>query len=522
MIKRFLSWWRGDAAPAEVRPVQAEPVKPAGMKISGSALLTAAGAQVEEAKPYKLPDAAPGVIPKAAKLACDSAMDAQYGWAGESSMISEGLAFLGYPYLSELCQRAEYRRPSEIMAEEMTRAWIKIQSKGEEDVDATKAEKIQKIEEEFERLGVQEAFRVLIEQDGFFGRSQIYLDMGDDDDIEVKTPLSESTAKIERGGLKRLVVIEPMWTYPGTYNSTNPLKADFFKPTTWYVLGKEVHASRLLTLVSREVPDILKPAYAFGGISLSQLCKPYVDNWLRTRQSVSDLINSFTVFGVKTNMSAVLHGGVADDLFSRLELFTRIRNNRGTIAIDKNEEEFFNVSASLSTLDALQAQSQEHMSSCSGIPLVHLTGITPSGLNASSEGELKVFRSLIGAKQEANIRPLLSKVLRITQLHLFGEIDHSITFAFNPLEDANEAEQATTRKTEAETDAVLIDKGIIDPSEARERVARQKNSAYASLDLNVVPVPPEDDNEEGSQAITADDPASQAERGAGGSVPQED
>jgi hypothetical protein len=38
--------------------------------------------------------------------------------------------------------------------------------------------------------------------------------------------------------------------------------------------------------------------------------------------------------------------------------------------LDKDTEEFFNVSAPLGTLDALQAATQEHMCSVSGIPVV--------------------------------------------------------------------------------------------------------------------------------------------------------
>ncbi|WP_163360700.1 anti-CBASS protein Acb1 family protein, partial [Klebsiella aerogenes] len=74
------------------------------------------------------------------------------------------------------------------------------------------------------------------------------------------------------------------------YNTTNPLAADWYKPALWYVQGRPVHATRLLTFVGREVPDLLKPAYSFGGLSMSQMAKPYVDNWLRTRASVADLI----------------------------------------------------------------------------------------------------------------------------------------------------------------------------------------------------------------------------------------
>ncbi|MGF6605041.1 hypothetical protein P3T23_009802, partial [Paraburkholderia sp. GAS448] len=48
---------------------------------------------------------------------------------------------------------------------------------------------------------------------------------------------------------------------------------------------------------------MLKPAYAFGCLSLSQIAKPYVDNWLRTRQSVSDLLHSFSTMVLKTNLA---------------------------------------------------------------------------------------------------------------------------------------------------------------------------------------------------------------------------
>ena len=109
-----------------------------------------------------------------------------------------------------------------------------------------------------------------------------------------------SKDKIGKGMLKRLRVIEPVWTYPSSYNATDPLKPDWYKPSSWFVQGKEVHSTRLLTFIGREVPDLLKPAYSFGGLSMSQMVKPYVDNWLRVRQSVSDLISTFSTSGIKT------------------------------------------------------------------------------------------------------------------------------------------------------------------------------------------------------------------------------
>lgn len=431
---------------------------------------------------------APHVLPKDKELAMDALVGDIYAYASTDVTFAEGLQFMGYPYLSELTQRAEYRRPAEILAKEMTRKWIKFSSSGKED----KSEKIGKIEAEFTRLHVQSLFRQATEQDGFFGRSQIYVDMGVDfNSEELKAPLLLKPETVKGKTIKRLTMVEPIWSYPNFYEASNPLDPKFFRPQTWFVLGMEIHSTRLLTFVSHKVPDILKPAYAFGGLSLSQMLKPYVDNWLRTRQSVSDILHAFSVFVLKTNMSELLNGGAAEQLFNRLEVFNRMRDNRGLFMIDQATEDFSNVSAPLSGLDHLQAQSQEHMSAVVGAPLIVMFGISPSGLNASSEGEMKAFQDWVAGKQEADLSPNLTTVLHLVELSLFGEIDPDIGFAWVPLWTLDAKQASDMRKQDADTDAIYIDRGVIDPSESRKRIAMEKDSPYSNLDLDKKIVPPD-------------------------------
>jgi len=436
---------------------------------------------------------AKGVLPSGhtgAKLA----MDAGFEYGGDllgniDEAFQEGYAFPGFSILSNWAQISEFRKSAEIYAREMTREWIKIQATGEDDL----SEKVSAIEGEFKRLSVQAKFREAIEQDGLFGRSQIFLDTGNiDDPHELKTELVESKIKIRKGALKRLVVVEPIWSYPNRYNANDPLDPTFYKPTSWFVMGREIHSSRLLTIITRDVPDILKPAYAFAGLSLSQMIKPYVDNWLRTRQSVSDLLHSFTVWTLSTDMSMIMNNAGAEDFFRRLQIFNLGRDNHGVNAINKDTEEFSNVSAPLGGLDHLQAQAQEQMCAPSGIPLVYLTGITPSGLNATSEGEITIFKDNCAANQEI-YSPVLQKILNIVQLSLFGEIDENITFAWEPLYSMSAAELATTRKSEADTDVAYIDAGVLAPQEVRQKIAGQEESPYAGLDLDesALPEPPE-------------------------------
>jgi predicted ABC-type ATPase len=257
------------------------------------------------------------------------------------------------------------------------------------------------------------------------------------------------------------------------------------------MMGREIHTTRLLSVVSRPLPDILKPAYNFGGLSLSQLMKPYVDNWLRTRQSVSDLINAFTVFNLSTNLEGLLTGAGGEAENQRLEIMTNIRSNRGMLVTDKATEELKNISAPLGTLDKLQAQSQEQICSVIAVPLVKYLGVTPSGLNASADGEIRVFYDGIKARQEKVCTDKVRTILQILQLDEWSEVDPEIDFEWVPLWELDEASAATVRKTNADTDAVLVEVGAIDPDEVRQRIAAEPESPYAGLDLSKpAPGPP--------------------------------
>ena len=441
--------------------------------------------------PFAPAKPAPGVLPSGG-LAMDYNPLSDGGAMAYSvaSYLHEGLGFLGYPYLAELSQRPEYRHAVETIAREMTRKWIKISAKGGKE----RADDVAKLNALMDQFNVRDLFRKLMEKDGFFGRAQLYIDTGDTG-TALSSALLMNKAKFGDGKKLRFKVLEPFWSYPGQYNSNNPLAPDFYVPQVWYVNGATVHASRLLTFVGREMPDILKPAYAFGGLSLTQMGKPYVDNWLRTRQSVSDITHAFSVPVLKTNMTALMSGGVGavvSAFVNRLQMFNATRDNKGIMAIDKETEDFVIAAAPLGSLDKLQAQSQEQMASVWKIPLVVLLGVTPSGLNASSDGEIRTFYASLKSAQESNMRPGLQVVFEIMQLIAFGKVDPDFSFAFVDLWEMNDTDRAAMRKTEADTDGVYITNGVLAPEEVRERIANDDEGIYTGLDLSgPPPEPPE-------------------------------
>lgn len=450
----------------------------------------------------------PGVMPKdgdGPKMAMDDATSAVLDWAGSSpfsSAFQEGVTFLGYAYLAELAQRPEYRRAVEVLSKQMTRKWIKLNSKsGGED----KEEKIKQLDNEIKRVKLRKVFQKAFAHGRYFGRAHIYADLRDsagngrpasENREELATPITDADglplpAKVVKGSLRGFKTVEAVWTYPIDYNSADPLRDDWYNPTRWFVMGKEVHASRILMLVPSEVPDLLKPAYSFGGLALTQMGKPYVDNWLRTRQSVADLLHAFSVFVLKTPLDVLLQMD-GEKLIERVKLFNTWRDNTATFLVDKDTEEFDNVAAPLGGVHELQSQVQEHMAAVWGIPIVIYLGVQPTGLNASSEGEIRTFYDNVLAMQEDEGSDPLRQCIQLCQMNVWGEVDPDIDFAWVPLWSLDEKSVADKRKTEAETDVAYIDAGVLAPPEVRRRLAADAESPYNSIDEESVPINPED------------------------------
>lgn len=415
--------------------------------------------------------------------------------------VISGMGFPGFPYLTELTQLTEYRDMSERTASEMTRKWIKLKSTSP---DEDNTDYIAGLDEDLKKFRIRELFRECAKLDGFMGRAQLFINMGETEGEELKTPLMLNRFKIQVGTLRGFKLIEPITTYPSAYNATNPLKSDYYVPSMWFVYGSSVHASRFLTFVSRPVPDLLKPVFNFSGISLSQLAQPYVDYWFSTRDSVGKLIRNFSITALSTNLDTVLQTG-GDDLTKRMQLFTRYRDNQGVFLLNKAEEALTQLNVPITGLDKLQAQAQEHMAAVAKTPLVILLGITPSGLNTSSESEIKVYYDYIADQQEVLFRPNLEKVLQILQLNRYGRINPDITFEFEPLFTMSDKEAAATRKSDSEVDGLYIDKGVLDPLEIRTRLATSPSSGYNNIQADKVPMPPPQ-SEFGEEAVPKDAP----------------
>ncbi len=443
------------------------------------------------------------------------AMDSQLYDSGVYSLIQHTVElgqmpmaeFVGYGMLQSMSQNGLLRACIETVADDMTRNWIKLE-KGLDDPDADadgeiSPEEKERIKEE-EREGstlvdemmrtmnkyhLREVFHDAQELVGYEGGAMIYIDTGAIGE-ELKTPLNLTnyTGELKMGDLKGFIVVDPVNVFPGLYNSTDPLRTDYFVPKTWWVLGQEVHESRLVRLVDNEVPILLRPSYNFMGIPQAQILWDYVLHFQQCRIAATELVTKHSMTVFKTQIGDILFSGEGTRaLDTRIKYFKQNRDNLNIVAIDKENEDLVNVESSVAGVDSICKQSLEYLAAINRTPAVKLLGLSPTGFNATGESDIRNYYDHIKSQQEKIFRDGLQKCLDVLQLNLNGKIDKSLKFEFVQLSEEDKNTLVQYQKTKADVIGGLLDHNIISGEEARKALSDDPDSGFSGLDPDEVP-----------------------------------
>lgn len=408
----------------------------------------------------------PGVVPSGELnrvLAMDSTPYEMMNQNVQLFALGGQAAFVGYPALAALAQKSEYSNAASVLADEMTRKWISLSSDNSGD-----QEDIAAIEAGLVKFDIKRLIYNAVRCDALFGIAHIYVDTGADD-VELATPLTLSDKKITTGSVIGFKIVEPMWCYPSVYNSTNPLQDYFFKPREWFVMGQVVHESRFIDIVSRPVPDMLKPSYNFGGLSITQLMMPYVDAYIQTRDNVVDLIKTVRMRVISTDLDGMLaDAGVYRE---RVNFMQSQENNLGILFLNRDEE-IKNHSTPLTDLSNLLGSFQSQMCMPMRTVDVKLMGSRAGGLGSSGESEVNTWHETISGMQEKDLRHAIGEIIKIISLNELGRINDRITFEFNSMVEIDEMNSAEIDYKTIEAVDRSFMSNMITTDEAREALSK--------------------------------------------------
>lgn len=429
-------------------------------------------------------------------------------------------SFVGYGALQQIAQNGMIRNCIKTVADDVTRAWIKI--KGGEDTDPQKIEDLQVAQDR--EFHLQSVFNRAIAKVGFMGGAFVFIqtepneETGGDVDLTLPLVLNRFSAEVKKGSRLSFIVVDPINVSPAAYNSYDPLRDDYMRPREWLVLGKRVHASRMLTMYANEPPTLLKPMYNFLGIPQAQILWDYVLHWNECRVASQELIKKLSLLIYYTNMQDRMASpnGVAE-LDQIMEVLQHYRSNNSVFVANNDTDRVENVSVTISGASEIVKQAQEMIAAINRTPAVKLFGISPSGFNATGESDLRNYNDHIRSQQEL-YRPAVQKCLDAIQLSLWGEIDPGITFEWNELDMDNESAQAMNFNSRMAALATLKDRNAISAEEMRQ-AARQDRAAR--LEWMGEEAPAEENDELMTDSGQPDDFLSQLLSGQKGNEPVE-
>lgn len=314
---------------------------------------------------------------------------------------------------------------------------------------------------------------------------------------------------VRPGSFKGISVIDPIWVTPqwsaGALN--NPSSPTFYEPTYYHINGLgRIHASHIIKLVHEEVPDMLKPSYFFGGLSLSQELYERVYAAERTANEAPLLALTKRLLVVPTNLKALAaKPKLAWDLIKMLVFG---RDNQGIYFTEEGEKSgVHQIDTSLSDLDAVIMSQYQLVAAIARVPAHKLLKTDPKGLNNNGEYTIKDYNQELQSLQEKALRPLIERTNAVSMRADFPLVKgvKEIITEFNPIDMPTEQEKANVENLQAQAASTLVSAGILSPEEVRKALRAEKGGKYADIDPELpAEEVPEDldmpDNENGPQA----------------------
>jgi len=188
------------------------------------------------------------------------------------------------------------------------------------------------------------------------------------------------------------------------------------------------------------------------------------------------------------NLAELIASQCADNqVMKRLELLNLTEGATNTMILDA-EEKYEKASTNISGIPELLDRFMLALSAVSGIPTSLLFGRSAAGLNATGDNDVRNFYDMVKQEQENKLKPVLEKLTRYIMLSKNGPFagiePDNWSVLFFPLWQNTEEQEALVRKIVAETDAIYLDRGVLDPAEvAVSRFGGNRWSMNTEVDL---------------------------------------
>lgn len=290
---------------------------------------------------------------------------------------------------------------------------------------------------------------------------------------------------VKPNSFKGFAVIDPHWlTYQWDRESrTDPTSPHFLEPTWIKVGDKRVHRSWAIRCINSELPDIFKPVYLYGGLSLTQMI--YERVW-----AADKLANEAPLLAM-TKRLLIADGNLeqlqsdparTNKFFNAINFF---RDNF-SIFVKKPSSNVTQLDTNLSELTPLTMSQYQLVAAIAQIPVTKLLKNVPSGLQATGEYEWNDYAQSLMAIQNNDYTPLCKMFYELYCASYYPDKDDiRLDIEWNPIDVPKESEVAQMTSQAAQYVAHLINTGVVDIAEARAMLRQTNLPVFQTLPVEI-------------------------------------
>lgn len=388
------------------------------------------------------------------------------------------------------------------VAEDMTRAGMDLSG----DVDPSRIEEIQNT---FDDMNVWGALLDTIKWARLYGGAVAIIQVAGQD---LTSPLRLETIGVGQfqglavydrwmiqPDLQRMIASGPDIGLPEYYRVVSGYDAT----SQTYAYGQSIHYSRLIRQIGIKLPPYQAMTEEYWGESVLERLEDRLISFDTATMGAANLIDKahLRMIGIDGLRDILAAGGPAEE--NLMKMFTYVRQmqtNEGITLLDKNDE-WQTGTYTFSGLADMMLQFGQQLSGATQIPLVRLFGMSPAGLNATGESDLRTYYDGIGTKQETNLRSGIQTLLKVVYRSLYGEdLPPSLKMKFAPLYQTSDTENAVNAKTITETVIGAHSEGLVSTAVAMRELRQMSDDTgifgnisdedIAAAEVEAVPAAP--------------------------------
>lgn len=234
----------------------------------------------------------------------------------------------------------------------------------------------------------------------------------------------------------------------------------------------DVHESRLIFFPGALTSPMERARNSGWDHSVLQRVYPILQQANHNWQSVSRLLanSAQTVMAIQ-NLRELISAGKKAVLQERLELTEQARQ-MGILPIDAEKERFEYHSSSLGGVTDITDQTWKRLAAAAHMPVTVLMGVSPAGLNATGESDIRLWYDVVRSTQIHDLKPRIERLLDLLWLAKEGpgqgKIPEHYELEFGPLWQMSPEQSAALRDQVSQTDERYFSIGALTPEQIRQ------------------------------------------------------